>query len=47
MANDIKIRTVTDSIELQEVFREAQAKKTPVSLYRKAKAGGIALDFSE
>jgi len=47
VANDIKIRTVTDSIELQEVFREAQAKKTPVSLYRKAKAGGIALDFSE
>ncbi|MBP1763884.1 MAG: glcD: glycolate oxidase, subunit GlcD [Firmicutes bacterium] len=47
MANSIQIRKVTDAIELQEVFRQAQEKKTPVSLYRKAQPGGIALDFSE
>ncbi len=47
MANSIQIRTVTDAIVLQEVFRQAQEKKTPVSLYRKAQLGGIALDFSD
>ena len=40
-------KKVSSTEELQEVFRQAQEKKTPVSLYRKAQAGEIELDFSE
>ena len=40
-------KKVSSTEELQEVFRQAQGKKTPVSLYRKAQAGEIELDFSE
>jgi len=45
--NDAAEKKVSSSEQLQEVFRQAQEKKTPVSLYRKAQSGGIALDFSE
>lgn len=38
---------VTGTDELQKILHSAQENKTPVSLYRKAKPDGIALDFSE
>ncbi len=45
--NNTTAKKITSTEQLQELFRQAQAKKTPVSLYRKGQPGGIALDFSE
>ena len=41
------IHKVTACGQLQELFRQAQAEKTPVSLYRQPQSGGIAIDFSD
>ena len=45
--NDAAEKKISSREQLQEAFRQAQEKKTPVSLYRKAAPGGIVLDFSE
>lgn len=41
------VKKVSSSGELQEFFRNAQEQSKPVALYRKAKAGETALDFSD
>ena len=41
------IHKVTACEQLQELFRQAQAEQTPVSLYRQPQSGGIELDFSD
>ncbi|MBP1764008.1 MAG: glcD: glycolate oxidase, subunit GlcD [Firmicutes bacterium] len=45
--SDAAVKKVSSSEQLQELFRQAQEQKIPVSLYRKPKSEGIALDFSE
>lgn len=41
----VTVKQVAAKEELQEVFRRAQAARTPVSAYRNPVPGGIALDF--
>ena len=45
--SDAAVKKVSSSEQLQELFHQAQEQKIPVSLYRKPKPEGIALDFSE
>ena len=45
--NATAVTKVSASQQLQEIFRQAQAEETPVSLYRRPVAGGISLDFSD
>ncbi|MHC1745922.1 MAG: FAD-binding oxidoreductase [Negativicutes bacterium] len=47
MLSENAIVKVLSSEQLQEIFRQAQQKKTPVSLYHRAHPGGIGLDFDE
>ncbi|WP_094607213.1 hypothetical protein SPSIL_057770 [Sporomusa silvacetica DSM 10669] len=44
---DVKAMKVSTSEQLKEILRKAQTQNTPVSLYRKPRQGGIALDLSE
>lgn len=41
------VKNVLGSEQLQEIFRQAQADKTPVSAYRRPVPGGISLDFGQ
>lgn len=41
----VTVKQVSQKEELQEIFRQSQTAKIPVSVYRKPVPGGIALDF--
>lgn len=45
--DEMRVKKVCQKEDLQEIFRQAQMSKTPVSAYRKPVAGGISLDFSQ
>ncbi|HWQ62094.1 MAG TPA: FAD-binding oxidoreductase [Negativicutes bacterium] len=44
---NVQVLKVSADQQLQEIFRQAQAEKTPVSLYRRPVPGRICLDFSD